>query len=62
MAELMRLHRSVVKRGLSEVVGPRGCARFLDAYTGGDRVLRRALLAHLPVERVRLALHRLAYS
>ena len=62
MAELMRLHRSVIKRGLVEVIGARGYARFLDAYTEGDRALRRALLAHLPVERMRLALHRLAYS
>ena len=61
MAELMRLHRSVVKRGLLEVIGARGCARFFDAYTGGDRALRRAMLAHLPLERARLALHRLAY-
>ena len=62
MAELMRLQRSVIKSGLEEVVGARGCARFFDAYTDGDRALRRALLAHLPLERARLALHRLAYS
>ncbi len=62
MAELMRLHRSIVKLGLETVVRTQGFAHFLDAYTGGDRALRRALLAHLPLERVRLAMHRLTYS
>jgi len=61
MAELMRLHRSIVKHGLEKAVGERGFAKFFDAYTGGDRALRRALLAHLRVERGRLALHRLTY-
>ena len=62
MTELMRLHRSIVKRGLEKVDGTQGFAHFFDAYTGGDRALRRALLTHLPAERVRLALHRLTYS
>jgi Ser/Thr protein kinase RdoA (MazF antagonist) len=62
MAELMRLYRSLVKRGLQDVVGSRACARFLAAYTAGDRELRRKLLSHLPRERLRLALHALHYS
>jgi len=57
MRELMRLYRSVAKRGLGAQVGARGCARFLSAYCGGDRALRRALLAALPRERLRLARH-----
>lgn len=62
MAELMRLYRSAVKLRLTGLVGPRVCARFLAAYTDGDRALRVALLARLPRERTRLALHRLGYS
>jgi 3-deoxy-D-manno-octulosonic acid kinase len=57
MRELMRLYRSVAKRGLAAQVGARGCARFLSAYCAGDRALRRALLAALPRERLRLARH-----
>jgi tRNA A-37 threonylcarbamoyl transferase component Bud32 len=59
--ELMRLYRSLVKRGLLQRVGMRGCARFLEAYLGGDRDLRRALRSHLRRERLRGALHALAY-
>jgi hypothetical protein len=62
MAELMRLYRSLLKRGLREVVGSRACARFLAAYTAGDRELRRELLSHLPRERLRLTMHALRYS
>jgi 3-deoxy-D-manno-octulosonic acid kinase len=61
LRELMRLQRSLVKRGVLEQVGARGCARFFAAYAGGDRALRRALRAGLPQERLRLALHRLHY-
>jgi tRNA A-37 threonylcarbamoyl transferase component Bud32 len=57
MAELMRLHRSLVKRGLLAEVGARGCASFFASYTAGDRELRGALLRHLPRERARLAIH-----
>lgn len=57
MSELMRLLRSLRKRGLLEQVGARGCARFFAAYCGGDRRLRRALLARLGPERRRLAVH-----
>jgi tRNA A-37 threonylcarbamoyl transferase component Bud32 len=59
--ELMRLYRSLLKRGLLQGVGERGCARFLAAYVGGDRDLRRALRSHLRREKLRVALHALAY-
>jgi tRNA A-37 threonylcarbamoyl transferase component Bud32 len=62
MAEVMRLYRSLRKRGLHQVVGLRGCARFFSAYTAGDRGLRRALLTHLTRERARIALHALGYA
>ncbi|MBW2272833.1 MAG: hypothetical protein JRG96_06155 [Deltaproteobacteria bacterium] len=61
MQELMRLYRSLLKRELLEAVGDRGCAAFLGSYTKGDRALRRALRAHLPRERLRVALHALRY-
>jgi 3-deoxy-D-manno-octulosonic acid kinase len=61
LAEMMRLLRSLVKLGLAARVGPRGCAAFLRAYTGGDRRLRRALRRHLPGELRRLRLHRAGY-
>jgi tRNA A-37 threonylcarbamoyl transferase component Bud32 len=61
MADLMRLYRSLEKLGLLEVVGARGCASFLAAYTAGDRALRRDLLRFLPRERARIALHRLGW-
>jgi len=56
MAEIGRLLRSVVKRGLWPRVGDAGAKAFLDAYTGGDATLRAALLTHWPRERRRLAL------
>ncbi len=61
MAELMRLHRSLVKRGLLAEVGVRGCAGFFASYTAGDRKLRGALLRRLPRERARLAIHALGW-
>jgi len=61
MRELMRLVRALHKRGLAEQVGARGCAAALSAYCGRERALRRALLAHLPRERRRLARHAWAY-
>jgi 3-deoxy-D-manno-octulosonic acid kinase len=62
MAELMRLLRSLLKRGLAARVGSRGLASFLGGYTAGDRSLRRALLARLPLERARLRLHALGWN
>jgi 3-deoxy-D-manno-octulosonic acid kinase len=61
MRELMRLYRSLRKRDVLRVVGTRGCARFFHAYLDGDRALRRAMLARIRRERLRLALHALAY-
>jgi 3-deoxy-D-manno-octulosonic acid kinase len=61
MSELMRLFRSLVKRGLLERVGARGCARFLSAYCGDDRRLRAALRRRLPAELRRVAVHRVGY-
>jgi hypothetical protein len=61
-AEMMRLVRSLQKRGLARRLGARGCAAFLGAYTGSDRSLRRSLLRHLPRELRRLALHRLGWQ
>ena len=62
MAEIMRLYRSLLKRRMSGALAPEVIARFLDAYTAGDADLRAALLAHLPRERLRLAIHRLGYG
>lgn len=61
MRELMRLVRSLHKRGLAEQVGARGVAAGFGAYCSGDRTLRRVLLAHLPRERRRAARHALRY-
>jgi 3-deoxy-D-manno-octulosonic acid kinase len=61
MSELMRLYRSLARRGLLERLGPEAGARFLAAYSDGDAALRGALLRHLPRERARMALHRLAW-
>jgi len=61
MAELMRLYRSLRKRGLLARVGERGCVAFFRAYVAGDRALRDRLVARLAVERRRVALHALHY-
>ncbi len=61
MAQLMRLYRSLRKRGMLARVGARGLARFFAGYCGDDRKLRRALRAQLPRELRRIALHSLHY-
>lgn len=61
MRELMRLYRSLLKRGVLEQVGRHGCAAFFDAYTGGDAALARALMDHWPRERRRVARHARGY-
>jgi 3-deoxy-D-manno-octulosonic acid kinase len=61
MTELMRLFRSLVKRGLLERVGSRGCARFLSAYCGDDRRLRAALRRRLAAELRKVEVHRVGY-
>ena len=49
------------KRKTLDRVGARGTARFFGAYCEGDRALRRALMAHAPRERLRIAAHSLRY-
>jgi len=61
MRELMRLLRSLSKRGVAEQVGARGCAAAFGAYCAGDRALRRQLLMSRAWEERRNALHALAY-
>jgi Ser/Thr protein kinase RdoA (MazF antagonist) len=61
MRELARLYRSLHKRRLLGRVDPRSRAAFLQAYLDGDAALGRALLAHWPAERRRIAWHALLY-
>jgi hypothetical protein len=61
MAEMMRLYRSLYKCGAEAVAAPGPVACFLDAYCRGDHSMKAALLAYLPRERARLAVHRLVY-
>jgi 3-deoxy-D-manno-octulosonic acid kinase len=61
MAQMMRLFRSLLKRGLLERVGSRGCSRFFTAYCGSDRLLRRALWERVDRELRKVAIHRLGY-
>ncbi len=62
MAQLMRLFRSLRKRGLLETVGLRGCARFFGAYCQDDRALRRAMWSRIDRELRRVAVHALGYG
>jgi len=61
MAQIMRLFRSLVKHGLLERVGARGCARFFGSYCGSDRLLRRALWVRVDRELRLVAIHALRY-
>jgi 3-deoxy-D-manno-octulosonic acid kinase len=61
MRELMRLYRSLLKRGLHERVGALGRNAFLAAYVCGDDALGRALLSHLPREMRRVRRHARSY-
>jgi tRNA A-37 threonylcarbamoyl transferase component Bud32 len=61
MAELMRLFRSLVKRGFLDQVGARGCSRFLSAYCADDRRLRAAMHRRLEPELRKVELHRVSY-
>jgi tRNA A-37 threonylcarbamoyl transferase component Bud32 len=61
-SNLGRLLRSAVKLGLwGAPLGKRDLAAFLRGYTQGRRQLRRELMAWLPRERLKLALHDLTY-
>ena len=61
MVQIMRLFRSLLKRGVLERVGSRGCARFFSAYCGEDRLLRRALWKRVDRELRKVAIHKLRY-
>jgi len=61
MRELMRLLRSLHKRGVHDRVGADGHAAFFDAYLDGDASLRGALLAHRRREMLRLRVHAWRY-
>jgi tRNA A-37 threonylcarbamoyl transferase component Bud32 len=61
MGELMRLFRSLVKRGFLARVGARGCASFLSAYCADDRRLRAAMHRRLEPEMRKVELHRVGY-
>lgn len=61
MGQVMRLFRSLLKRGVLRTVGPRGCARFLGAYCRDDRLLRRAMMRRVDLELRMVAVHALRY-
>jgi tRNA A-37 threonylcarbamoyl transferase component Bud32 len=60
-AEMMRLVRSVLKRGHRDALTREIVDRFVDGYCAGDVALRSQLAAALPRERLRVAIHRLGY-
>jgi tRNA A-37 threonylcarbamoyl transferase component Bud32 len=60
-AEIMRLYRSLLKRGHAKVVTPNRIARFFDAYCDDDEDLRERVRAAIRRESVRVALHRVGY-
>ena len=61
MADLMRLARSIEKRGFKPLLDRRLQARVLMAYCAGDRGLRKALLASSRSELRGLVRHRIAW-
>lgn len=61
MRELMRLYRSLLKRGVFEQVGSEARAAFFAGYTDGDAGLANALLECWPRERRRVARHARGY-
>jgi len=61
MSQVIRLFRSLLKRGVIRTVGARGCARFFRAYCQNDRRLRRAMWRHVDRELRLVAIHRLRY-
>ena len=62
MAQIMRLFRSLLKRGVLERVGSRGCSRFFTAYCGDDRLLRRALWKRVDRVLRKVAIHKLRFQ
>ncbi|MBW2293541.1 MAG: hypothetical protein JRG89_04540 [Deltaproteobacteria bacterium] len=61
MLELMRLHRSLQKRGSREALHPRIQASFFFAYLRGDSELRHRMLAYQRFEVLRVRVHALLY-
>jgi len=61
MRELMRLRRSLTKRGLEAGIGDAGFCLFFDSYAHSEEPLRRELLRSLRRERRRMRLHSWRY-
>jgi len=61
MDELMRLYRSVIKRGHNQQLSGEPMRTFFDGYVGEDTELRDKLIARLPLERRKLSLRRASY-
>jgi tRNA A-37 threonylcarbamoyl transferase component Bud32 len=61
MDELMRLYRSVIKRGHNQQLSGEPVREFFDGYVGEDDELRGQLMARLPLERRKLSLRRVSY-
>jgi len=60
-AELMRLYRSLIKRGVAAKIGQAPLQRFLDAYLQGDAALEAALGPELRKAYQRLRWRRVGY-
>ena len=61
MYELMRLRRSLRKRGLAAALSPDVASAFMDAYTRGDSRVRSRLQVHYRRERLRNRAHAWLY-
>ncbi len=61
MSELMRLYRSVIKRGYLSALAGAPIEAFIEGYLDCDAELRNSLETHLASEQRKLALHRLSY-
>lgn len=61
MKQVMRLYRSLRKRGLDGCADDGAIDAFWAGYLQGDDALRDAMFARLRVERMRVALHALLY-
>lgn len=62
MFELMRLYRSLKKRGLLNQVDHSARDAFFDDYIHGDEALAQALMRYRRREKFRIRLHSLAWS
>ena len=61
MQELMRLRRSLIKRGYANALSPQITQAFSDAYSGNDTELRDQLLARGRIENLRGRAHAMFY-